>query len=206
VLVCVVDDESVGRSLSRLFRSARLPAETFASAQAYLDRATHDGMQLPGLDGLELQHSIAEREEQIVFIAGHGDVPACTQAMKAGAVDFLTKPVDDNLGAFRTIESAEPFTINGTSRVAASRLAKPPSARYSLSPAIPMNRLAVIFDRWLLQVGLTACSSTSVSQSRTDAVQNRQDWMNSPAEAVAKRRQIRSDNKDARIAATFDAM
>jgi hypothetical protein len=69
-----------------------------------------------------------------------------------------------------------------------------------------MNRLAVIFDRCLLQVGLTACSSTSVSQSRTDAVQNRQDWMNSPAEAVAERRQIRSDNKDARIAATFDAM
>jgi hypothetical protein len=85
-------------------------------------------------------------------------------------------------------------------------LPKPPSAAYSWSPAIPMNRLALIFDRCLLQVGLTACSNTSVSQGRTDAVQNRQDWMNSPAEAVAERRQIRSDNMDARIAATFDAM
>jgi hypothetical protein len=68
-----------------------------------------------------------------------------------------------------------------------------------------MNRLALIFDRCLLQVGLTTCSSTSVSQSRTDAVQNRQDWMNSPAQA-AERLQIRSENMDARIAATFDAM
>lgn len=102
-LVCVVDDEeSVRRSLSRLFRSARLPAETFVSAQAYLDRATYDGpsclvldVQLPGLDGLELQQALADRKEQIVFITGHGDVPMCTQAMKAGAVDFLIKPVDD---------------------------------------------------------------------------------------------------------------
>ena len=101
-LVCVVDDEeSVRRSLSRLFRSARFPAETFVSAQAYLDRATHEGpsclvldVQLPGLDGLELQQALAD-QEQIVFITGHGDVPMCTQAMKAGAVDFLIKPVDD---------------------------------------------------------------------------------------------------------------
>ena len=102
-LVCVVDDEeSVRRSLSRLFRSARLPAETFVSAQAYLDRATHDGpsclvldVQLPGLDGLELQQALADRKEQIVFITGRGDVRICTQAMKAGAVDFLIKPLDD---------------------------------------------------------------------------------------------------------------
>jgi FixJ family two-component response regulator len=102
-LVCVVDDdESIRQSLARLFRSARLPTETFASAQAYLDRATHDGpscivldVQLPGLDGLELQEALADRKEQIVFITGYGDVPMCTQAMKAGAVDFLTKPVDE---------------------------------------------------------------------------------------------------------------
>ena len=52
-------------------------------------------VQLPGLDGLELQQALADRKEQIVFITGHGDVPMCTQAMKAGAVDFLIKPVDD---------------------------------------------------------------------------------------------------------------
>jgi hypothetical protein len=64
-----------------------------------------------------------------------------------------------------------------------------------------MNRLALIFDRCLLQVGLTA-----VSQSGTDGVQNRRDWMNSPAEVAAERRQIRSDNMEAGIAATFDAV
>jgi FixJ family two-component response regulator len=56
---------------------------------------------LPGLDGLELQQALANREEQIVFITGHGDIPMCARAMKAGAVDFLTKPVEEDalLGA-----------------------------------------------------------------------------------------------------------
>ena len=100
--MCVVDDdESVRRGLSRLFRSARLPAETFASAQAYLERATPDWPSCLVLDvrsgprWSQLQQVLANRKEQIVFITGHGDVPMCTQAMKAGAVDFLTKPVDD---------------------------------------------------------------------------------------------------------------
>ncbi|HEY2572573.1 MAG TPA: response regulator [Verrucomicrobiaceae bacterium] len=102
-LVCVVDDDaSLRRSLSRLFRSMGLRAETFSSAQDYLDHAAHDGpcclvldVCMPGLDGLELQRAIASREEQIVFLSGHCDVPMCAQAMKAGAVDFLTKPVDE---------------------------------------------------------------------------------------------------------------
>lgn len=103
-LVCIVDDdESIRHSLARLFRSARLPAETFASGKALLDRAAHDGpsclvldVQMPGLDGLELQQALADRAAQIVFLTGHGDVPMCAEAMKAGAVDFLTKPVDDD--------------------------------------------------------------------------------------------------------------
>jgi FixJ family two-component response regulator len=52
-------------------------------------------VQMPGLGGLELQSTLAEREAQIVFLTGHGNVPMCAKAMKAGAVDFLTKPVDD---------------------------------------------------------------------------------------------------------------
>jgi len=102
-LVCVVDDDSsICRSLARLFRSAEFPVETFGSAQAYLDHPMHAGpsclvldVQMPELDGLELQQELANRETKIVFITGHGDVPMCAQAMKAGAVDFLTKPVDD---------------------------------------------------------------------------------------------------------------
>lgn len=98
----VDDDESIRRSLARLFRSARLPVETLPTARAYLDRTPHPGpsclvldVRLPGLNGLELQEALTGRGEQIIFVTGHGDVPMCAQAMKAGAVDFLTKPVDD---------------------------------------------------------------------------------------------------------------
>jgi FixJ family two-component response regulator len=102
-LVCIVDDdESIRRSLARLLRSARLATEQFASGKELLARAPHDGpsclvldVRMPGLDGLELQQALADRGEQIIFLTGHGDVPMCAEAMKAGAIDFLTTPVDD---------------------------------------------------------------------------------------------------------------
>jgi FixJ family two-component response regulator len=102
-LVCIVDDdESIRKSLMRLFRSARMASESFASAQAYLNRTPHDGpsclvldVRMPGLDGLALQQELAHREPQVVFLTGHGDIPMCADAMKAGAIDFLTKPVHD---------------------------------------------------------------------------------------------------------------
>jgi FixJ family two-component response regulator len=101
VVAIVDDDESVRVGLSRLLRSARVQAETFSSADAYLSHGEHDGpscvvldVQMPGLSGLDLQDTLARREAQIVFLTGHGDVPTCAQAMKAGAIDFLTKPVD----------------------------------------------------------------------------------------------------------------
>ena len=102
-LVYVVDDdESVRKGLARLFRSARLPVTTLDSAQAFLDREPHAGPScvvldvcMPEFDGLALQEALRGRPEQIVFLSGHGDVPMCAQAMKKGAVDFLTKPVDD---------------------------------------------------------------------------------------------------------------
>jgi FixJ family two-component response regulator len=104
-LVCVVDDDqSVRRALGRLFKSAAYAAETFASAEDYLSREIFQGpiclvldVRMPGLNGLGLQKAIETRGacEQIVFITGHGDVPTATQAMKNGAIDFLTKPFDD---------------------------------------------------------------------------------------------------------------
>lgn len=129
-LVCVVDDdESVRRGLSRLFRSMRIPVETFESAQAYLNRATHHGasclvldVRMPGLDGLELQQTLTGRETQIVFITGHGDVPMCAQALKAGAVDFLTKPVDDETllaAVSRALERSAEIHKRKTERAAA---------------------------------------------------------------------------------------
>ena len=104
-LIAIVDDDpSVRRGLQRLIRSAGWKAETFASAQEFLARPLADApsclvldLQLPGLSGLDLQHRMAELglEVPVVFLSGHGNIPASVQAMKAGAIEFLTKPVDE---------------------------------------------------------------------------------------------------------------
>ena len=104
-MVFVVDDDvSVREALESLVRSAGFEVETFASAQGFLDHRKADkpsclvlDVRLPGLSGLDLQKRILEanREIPIVFITGHGDVPTSVRAMKAGAVEFLTKPFSD---------------------------------------------------------------------------------------------------------------
>jgi FixJ family two-component response regulator len=104
VIAIVDDDPSVQRGLQRLIRSVGWKAETFASAQEFLARSRAAApncvlldLQLPGLSGLELQKRMGEvgLEIPIVFLTGHGDIPASVRAMKAGAVQFLTKPVDE---------------------------------------------------------------------------------------------------------------
>ncbi len=107
-LIAIVDDDDWARDgLQRLIRSAGWRVETFASAQEFLAGSAgpdHErpmclvlDLQLPGLSGLDLQKRMAEigQETPIVFLTGHGDIPASVQAMKAGAVEFLTKPVDE---------------------------------------------------------------------------------------------------------------
>jgi len=106
-IVFVVDDDiSVRESLELLIRSEGWQPETFESAQEFLahPRALVPSclvldVSLPGLNGLELQKSVAvERTDMpIIFITGYGDVPMTVQAMKAGAVEFLTKPFGDNV-------------------------------------------------------------------------------------------------------------
>ncbi|MBI5386541.1 MAG: response regulator transcription factor [Verrucomicrobia bacterium] len=103
--VFVVDDDpSICRGLSRLLRSAGWHAETFSSAQQFLNHALPDGpgclvldVSMPRLSGLDLQAELAARQSAIpiVFITGHGDIPTSVRAMKGGAVDFLTKPFND---------------------------------------------------------------------------------------------------------------
>ncbi len=104
VIAIVDDDPSVREGLSSLIRSAGLQVETFASAQEFLARTGAEApsclvldLQLPGLSGLDLQKRMAEvgLEIPIVFLTGHGNIPASVQAMKAGAVEFLTKPFDE---------------------------------------------------------------------------------------------------------------
>jgi len=106
VFIAVVDDDlSVREGLESLIRSAAgCRVETFASAQEFLARPNTEApnclildLQLPGLSGLDLQKRMAEvgPEIPIVFLTGHGNIPASVRAMKAGAVEFLTKPFDD---------------------------------------------------------------------------------------------------------------
>jgi FixJ family two-component response regulator len=106
-IVFVVDDDvSVRESLELLIRCEGWHPETFASAQEFLDYPRVPipnclvlDVSLPGLNGLDLQRLVAgERTDMpIIFITGHGDVPMTVQAMKAGAVEFLTKPFNDDV-------------------------------------------------------------------------------------------------------------
>jgi len=101
-LFVVDDDDSVRESIAELAGTARLKTEVFASAHEFLRRPrTHEpsclvlDVSLPDLNGLEVQEHLAERPEMpIIFITGNGDVPTSVRAMKAGALDFLTKPFD----------------------------------------------------------------------------------------------------------------
>jgi len=105
VVFIVDDDISVRESLEALIRTAGLRAETFASAQDFLShpRAVVPcclvlDVTLPGLNGLELQQRLTERNDlPIIFITGYGDVPMTVRAMKAGAIEFLTKPFKDDV-------------------------------------------------------------------------------------------------------------
>jgi FixJ family two-component response regulator len=105
-IVFVVDDDAfVRESLRGLIKSAGWQPETFAAAPEFLSRPRPVvpcclvlDVRLPGLSGLELQKQLAERADMpIIFITGHGDVPTTVQAMKAGAVEFLTKPFDGDV-------------------------------------------------------------------------------------------------------------
>jgi len=101
----VDDDPAVLKSLTRLLRSARLNVAAFDSPRQYLDQ--HDSnatgcivldVAMPGLNGLALQEALAAKGSKlpIIFLTGQGDIPMSVQAMKRGAIDFLTKPVNDD--------------------------------------------------------------------------------------------------------------
>ena len=129
-LVFVVDDDaSVRKSLVRLIKAAGYEAEAFGSVGDFLARRPYDGpcclvldVRMPGRTGLDLQEALraAGQRLSIVFITGYRDVPTSVKAMKGGAVDFLTKPVDEGtlLGA---IEQAVARTLADRRRQARLR-------------------------------------------------------------------------------------
>jgi FixJ family two-component response regulator len=101
-LVFVIDDDaSVRKGVARLLHSADYQSELFQSASDFLARPAHPGpscvivdVKMPCLNGIDFQEALLQRrrEEQLIFITAHGDIPMCARAMKAGAVDFLPKP------------------------------------------------------------------------------------------------------------------
>ena len=104
VVFVIDDDASMRDAVSRLLNAVGLTVETFASAREFLAGKLPDvpgcavlDVRLPGLSGLDLQREMVERGIHIpvIFITGHGDIPMSVQAMKAGAVEFLTKPFRD---------------------------------------------------------------------------------------------------------------
>ncbi len=103
-LVYIVDDEpGVGEALSTLLRANGKRVQIFTSGQDFLDFARRDScaclildLKMPGLGGLEVQKLIsAQTSLPVIFLTGRGDIPSTVRAMKGGAVDFLTKPVDE---------------------------------------------------------------------------------------------------------------
>ena len=106
VVFVVDDDESMRRSLATLLRSVGLEVRVFASPQDFMEAQRPDApgclvldVRLPGISGLAFQDQLAKLGMRlpIIFITGHGDVPMTVRAMKAGAVEFLTKPFDDQV-------------------------------------------------------------------------------------------------------------
>ena len=135
IVFAVDDDPSMREALARLFRSIGMGAQIFASAQDFLKFKRPDApaclvldVRLPGLGGLDLQRELGagDRAIPIIFITGHGDIPMSVEAMKAGAVEFLTKPFATKRCLMRftrrsnetvQIESAEarwPNSVHGT--------------------------------------------------------------------------------------------
>jgi FixJ family two-component response regulator len=113
-IVYIVDDEaSVGEALSTLLRANGKRVQIFTSGQDFLDCARRDScaclildLKMPGLGGLEVQKLISARTSiPVIFLTGRGDIPSTVRAMKGGAIDFLTKPVDET-GLLASVERA----------------------------------------------------------------------------------------------------
>jgi FixJ family two-component response regulator len=153
-IVLVVDDDiSVRESLELLFRHEGLDVELFDSAQGFLSRSPVAvpsclvlDISLPGLNGLDLQKRVAvERNDMpIIFITGHGDIPITVQAMKAGAVEFLTKPFSDEIlvRAVRSALARSKALIERQNELRSLR------ARYSCLTAREREVMALVVAGW----------------------------------------------------------
>jgi DNA-binding NtrC family response regulator len=158
--VCVVDDDtSVREAVGSLIRSAGLKVRTFMSAREFLASPRAEASclildaQLPGLNGLDLQQELAKADVQIpiIFLSGHGDIPMTVRAIKAGALEFLTRPFDDEalLNAIR----------QGIARSHAARQQRPELARHDCAGIIGVS---AVLRAVLNQVEVVAPTESTV--------------------------------------------
>jgi FixJ family two-component response regulator len=158
VVFVVDDDVSVRESVKALIETAGWRTKTFATAVEFLNswRDTRPGclvldVSLPGLSGLDLQQRLGGRRDlPIIFITGYGDIPMSVQAMKAGAVEFLTKPFSDDVlisAIGRAIESSSTALARKSEREQLER------AYASLSPRERQVMMRVVAGRMNKQVG-----------------------------------------------------
>ena len=104
IVYAIDDDAAVLTGIGRLLRSAGYEAQVFASAEAFFEKVDHEAtgclildLALPGFDGMQVQQRLVETDSvlPIIFLTGRGDIPTSVRAMKNGAADFCTKPIDD---------------------------------------------------------------------------------------------------------------
>ena len=164
-LVYIVDDEaSVGEALSTLLRANGKRVQIFTSGQDFLDFARRDAcaclildLKMPGLSGLEVQKLISAKTSiPVIFLTGRGDIPSTVRAMKGGAVDFLTKPVDE-AGLLASVERA--LLQDRANRQEATEHARLVALYESLTPrereVLPMLVKGLLNKQVAFELGIT---------------------------------------------------
>jgi DNA-binding NtrC family response regulator len=172
-LICVIDDESAIReSVSFLLHSAGLKVRVFSSAQEFLTNPPVEALgclvvdvQLPGISGLDLQQELVRRDAKIpiIFVTGHGDIPMSVRAMKAGAIEFLTKPFSDE-DLLRAIDQAIDFFHQiEQSKIQSNR--KPPCPEHELRSKITFSGIlgtSAALRRLLHEVDIIAPTNATI--------------------------------------------
>jgi FixJ family two-component response regulator len=164
-LVYIVDDEaSVGDALSTLLRANGKRVQIFTSGQDFLDFSRRDScaclildLKMPGLSGLEVQKLISAKTSiPVIFLTGRGDIPSTVRAMKGGAVDFLTKPVDE-AGLLASVERA--LLQDRTDRQEATEHARLVARYESLTPrereVLPLLVKGLLNKQAAFELGIT---------------------------------------------------
>jgi DNA-binding NtrC family response regulator len=176
-LIYVVDDDaSVREALSSLIRSAGLRVETFASAQEFLAHPQADApsclvldVQLPGLSGLDLQQELAKADIQtpIIFLTGHGDIPTSVRAIKAGALEFLTKPFNDEdlLDAIQQGIARDQHTLKQSEKLSVHKFSDIIGASTALKNVLNQVEVVAPTDSTVLLLGETGTGKEVIARA-----------------------------------------